>query len=132
MKKFLAIAVLTVVGIMTIVVGVRLSTDALSIIVGALLGMMAILPTIALVAFLLKKNQEAMASQASNAHQPPVVVVSGGVMPSHFFQPQQQQPQNTPALLPPPGQSAPRKFHLMGYEETERLELSDDEWAMTG
>ncbi len=132
MKKFLAISVLTVIGIMTVVLGVRLSTDALSIIAGALLGMMAILPTIALVAFLLKKNQEAMVSQANHAQQPPVVVVSGGMMPSHFFQPQQQQPQNAPALLPAPGQSTPRKFHLMGYEDTESLQLSDDEWAMTG
>ena len=131
MRRILAIGLFVVLAIMTAIVGLRLSPDALSLIVGALLGMLAILPTIGLVAFLLKKNQDAMAAQAHNVQQPPVVVVSGGVMPSQFFQPQQQ-PQATPPLLPPPGQSAPRKFHLMGYEDTERLEMSDEEWAATG
>ena len=131
MRRILAIGLFVVLAIMTAIVGLRLSADALSLIVGALLGMLAILPTIALVAFLLKKNQDAMAAQNKSMQQPPVVVVSGGVMPSQFFQPQQQ-PQATPPLLPPPGQSAPRKFHLMGYEETERLELNDEEWAATG
>jgi len=131
MKKILLIGSFIILGVMTAIIGFRLSSDALSIIVGAVLGMTAILPTILLVAFLLKKNQDAMAAQARSSQQPPVVVVSAGMMPSQFFQPQQQ-PQQSPPLLAPPSQSVPRKFHLMGYEETERLELSDEEWAVTG
>jgi len=133
MKKIIAIAAIVMAGVMTAIVGFRLSTDALSIIIGALLGMVAVLPTIALVAYLLKKNQEAMAQHPQQGfQQPPVVVVSGGMMPPQYFQPQQPSAQNAPALPPPPSQSIPRKFHLMGYEDTERLELSDDEWAAAG
>jgi len=131
MKKTIAIAAIVMAAIMTAIVGFRLSTDALSIIVGALLGMIAILPTMALVAFLLKKNQEAMAQPQQGFQQPPVVVVSGGMMPPQYLQPQQQ-PQTQPGILPPPSRSTPRKFHLMGYEDAERLEISDEEWAAAG
>ena len=132
MKKNIAIGVVIVAAIMTGVIGFRLSTDALSIIVGAVLGMMAILPTIIIVAFLLKKNQEAMTGPPQGMQQPPVVVVSGGMMPPQYFQPQQQPTQPAPGLLPPPSQSAPRKFHLMGYEDADSLEISDDEWGAAG
>ncbi len=133
MKKIIAITAVAMAATMTAVVGFRLSTDALSIIVGAILGMIAILPTIALAAFLLKKNQEAAAQhQQQGFQQPPVVVVSGGMMPPNYFQSQQQPAQSQPGILPPPSHSTPRKFHLMGYEDTEHLEISDEEWAAAG
>ncbi len=131
MKKTLVIGLIVVLAIMTGVVGFRLSTDALSMIVGALLGMAAILPTILLVVYLLKKNQEAVVHQQHGVQHPPVVVVSGGMMPPQYFQTQQQTP-GTAGLLPPPTQSTPRKFHLMGYEDAEHMEISDDDWAAIG
>jgi hypothetical protein len=127
MKKIIAIGAIVIVAIVTGVVAFRLSTDALSIIVGAALGMIAILPTLVLAGFLLKKNQESLVGQSRNAQQPPVVVVSGGMMPHQFFQPPQTNSQ--PAILPPASQSAPRRFHFMGYEDAEGLEISDEEWA---
>lgn len=133
MKKTIAIGAIVVFSIMAGIIGFRLSTDALSIIVGAVLGMLAVFPTIALVAYLLKKNQETLVSQQQHSiQQPPIVVVSGGMMPPQYFQPQQQPAQKTPGLLPPPVQSTPRKFHLMGYEDAESMELSDDDWAAMG
>ena len=135
MKKTLAITIIVVAGILAAVVSFRLSTDALSILVGAILGMAAILPTIVLVGYLLKKNQDAMAATAAANHQmqPPVVVVSGGMMPPQYFQPQPQPNQQAnQAMLPPPTQSPPRKFHLMGYEDADRVELNDEEWVMAG
>lgn len=133
MKKILAIGGMLVIGIMTAVIGFRLSTDALSIIVGAVLGMAAILPTIVLVAFLLKKNQESLTGHPQPMQQqPPVVVVSGGMMPPQYFQQQQPPSQAPQAMLPPPRQSAPRQFHLMGYEDADHLEMSDDDWAAAG
>jgi uncharacterized SAM-binding protein YcdF (DUF218 family) len=133
MKKIFAIGALVIIGVLAAVVSFRLSTDALSIIVGAILGMIAILPTIMLVGYLLKKNQDAMLANAAQAHQaqPPVVVVSGGVLPSHLVQPQTPAPAAQP-MLPPPSQAPPRKFRLMGYEETDQVELSDEEWIMAG
>ncbi len=133
MKKMLAIGFIVMAATMTAVVGYRLSTDALSIIVGAILGMMAILPTIALGAFVLKKNQEsAPQQQPPPPQQPPVVVVSGGMMPSQYFQPQQQQSPQPANMLPRPSQRPPRKFHLMGYEDTEQIEISNDDWPAAG
>ena len=134
MKKTVAIGGIVVGGVLAAVVSIRLSTDALSIIVGALLGMAAILPTIILVGYLLKKQQDAMtATTQPNPMQPPVVVVSGGMLPSQYFQPQAQtkHPANQP-MLPPPSQTAPRQFRLMGYEDVDRVELSDEEWVMAG
>lgn len=128
MKKILAIGAITIVAIITGVVGFRLSTDALSILLGAVLGMVAILPTLVLAGFLLRKNQESMANQVQSVQQPPVVVVSGGMMPHQFFQPPPQA-QNQPAILPPASQSAPRRFHLMGYEDADGLEISDETWS---
>ncbi len=132
MKKILAIGGIVVAGVLAAVVSIRLSTDALSILVGAILGMAAILPTIVLVAYLLKKNQEVMtATSASQQMQPPVVVVSGGMVPPQYFQPQSQHNQQAnQAMLPPPTPSPPRKFHLMGYEDSDRVELSDDDWMV--
>jgi len=130
MKKFAAVAVIVVLATMTGIVGFRLSTDALSIIVGAVLGMAAILPTIILVGYLLKKNQEAMQHQQHNVSQPPVVVV-GGMMPAPYPPPQPQQavgPTNPAGMLPPPTPSTPRRFHLMGYDDTESVDVNDDGW----
>ena len=131
MKKIIVIGVITSVAVMTGVLGFRLSTEALSIIVGTILGMMAVLPTIVLVGFLLKKNQETTLNQAQSVqHQPPVIVVSGGMAPHAFFQP--PPPQNQPAILPPTSQTAPRRFHLMGYEDVEGVEISDEGWREAG
>ena len=131
MKKVFVIGVMILVVTVTAIVSFRLSTDALSIIVGAVLGMAAILPTVVLVAYLLKKNQEAITNQLQTQHQPPVVVVSGGMLPQQLMQQPQQQATQQPGLLPPPSRSMPRKFHLMGYEDTDSLEFEEEEWAAT-
>ena len=134
MKKIVAVGFIVIVGVLAAVVSIRLSTDALSILVGAILGMMAFVPTLLLVGYLLKKNQEAMIShsQSQNQVQPPVVVVSGGMLPPQLMQPQPQNANPAQAMLPPPTQSAPRKFRLMGYEDADQVELSDEEWVMAG
>ncbi|HHB91203.1 MAG TPA: hypothetical protein ENK60_07825 [Anaerolineae bacterium] len=137
MKKLFAFAGIVVGGVFAAIVSFRLSTDALSIIVGAMLGLAAILPTIILVGFLLKKHQDAMleSSRTQTGQQPPVVVVSGGMLPPQYFQPQPQphgQSQSQQPMLPPPSHSAPRKFRLMGYEDVDQVEVSDEEWVMAG
>jgi len=128
MKKFIAVAIIVVLATMTGIIGFRLSTDALSIIVGAVLGMSAILPTIAMAAYLLKKNQETAQQQQHHIPQPPVVVV-GGMMPAQYMpgQPQQAAP-GTAGMLPPPASSAPRRFHLMGYDDAESVDVNDEGW----
>ncbi len=135
MRRLLVFTGMATITVLAAIVSIRLSTDALSILVGALLGMIAILPTIAMVGYLLKKNQEAMAATVQNKQQaqPPVVVVSGGMMPPQYFQPAQPSaPQPSQPMLPPPTQSTPRKFRLMGYEDVDQVEISDEEWVTAG
>ncbi len=134
MKKTLAIGGIILVGMFAAILSFRLSTDALSLLVGALLGMMAILPTIVLVGYLLKKNQDAMtAATTQHQPQPPVVVVSGGMLPPQYMQPQPPStPQSQQSMLPPPTQTMPRRFRLMGYEENDQVEVSDEDWVAAG
>ena len=42
--------------------------------------------------------------------------------------PVQQARPAPPVYSPPPARPAPRKFRLMGYEDVDLVELSDEEW----
>ncbi len=132
MKKTFAIGGIILVGMFAAILSFRLSTDALSLLVGALLGMMAVLPTIVLVGYLLKKNQDAMTATTQQQPQPPVVVVSGGMLPPQYMQPQPPTSQPQQSMLPPPTQTMPRRFRLMGYEENDQVEVSDEDWVAAG
>ncbi len=135
MKKYLAVMGIVLSGVFVAIISFRLSTDALSILVGVILGMATLLPTLAIVGFLLKKNQDAMIANQAQPHsqpQPPVIVVSGGMMPAQFASPQSQHNQRAQSMLPPPVQTPPRKFHLMGYEESDAVEMSENEWISAG
>ena len=121
-----AVAVMTLVG----VVAYRLSSDALAIIVGVVLGLAALIPTLVMVAILLRRNQDDAEPKPMYQPQPPVVVVSGGYASPMMQQPQQAAlPDPTQALIPAPPAQPPRKFRMMGYESTEAVDLQEHEWA---
>ncbi len=131
MKRYIALMGIVLSSVFIAIVSYRLSTDALSILIGALLGMVTILPSLAVVSFLLKKTHDAMnASQAQSHHQPqpPVIVVSGGMMPAQYAPTQSPHSPSTQPILPPRVQTTPRKFHLMGYEESDPVEISENSW----
>ena len=119
-------AVVTLVG----VVSYRLSSDALAIIIGVVLGLAALIPTLVMMAIFLRRGQGDEEPKPMYQPQPPVIVVSGGYGPPMMQQPQQAAlPDPSQALIPAPPAQPPRKFRMMGYESTEAVDLQEHEWA---
>ncbi len=109
----------------------RLSADALAMILGVLLGFLALIPALIIAVVALRRSQETAPPPGAPIAQPPVVVVSGG-FPQML--PRQGQPAGygAQAMLPaPPLASAPRQFRVMGYEATDEADneaWSSDSW----
>ncbi len=115
----LVAATATLVGVLAF----RLSVDALALIVGVLLGMAAMVPTVVIGGLVLCRSLEKKDTERYSSHmttQPPVIVVSGG-MPSTWLPPVQQQ-QATPQALMSQSSPAPRRFQVLGFEEESEIE----------
>lgn len=114
------------------VMAYRLSADALAMILGVILGFLALIPALIIAVVALRRSQEQTAPPPStHSSQPPVVVVSGG-FPSMLPMGQAGPPNGfgAQAMLPaPPPQAAPRQFRVLGYEATDAVDLHDDEWS---
>ena len=128
MKTMLIAAFVAFVAVMAGVIAYRLSSDALALVVGVLLGLLALIPTLILALLLLRRSQQPEPAAPMMHPQPPVVVVSGGY-PQMLPQPQTMPYQQSAAMMPPPPPQQSRQFRLMGYESTEALDLNDDEWS---
>ena len=104
---------------LAVVVGNRMSADAMAVVVGVMCGVVASVPTSLLLIWALRRgagNGAGVESQARNGvgvNYPPVVVVNPGQgMPAYG-------PPSIPSLdrgLPAPG--GPRTFKVVGEEET--------------
>ena len=130
MKTIIAVVSAAAVATLVGVIAYRLSSDALAIIVGVILGLVALIPTLFMVAILLRRNQADEEPRPMYQPQPPVVVVSGGYPTPFAQQPQQAAlPDPSQALIPAPPAQPPRKFRMMGYESTEALDMQEHEWA---
>ena len=114
MKKFLFVVGVAFTVTVAVVVGVRLSSDAMAVVVGIVCGMLASVPTSAILVWTLRLRDKQLEAQFGPArqygHYPPVVVING------------QQPNGTtvgpqPALLN--GGHGPRNFKVIGQETTE-------------
>ncbi len=129
---FLAILV-AIAAVLTGVIAYRLSADALAIIVGVLLGLLALIPALIIGVILLRRSQPMPMAAPPPVQTPPVIVVSGGYSPAAL--PQQMgmptgQPQ-TP-MLPAPTYQQPRQFRVMGYESAETMEMNHQDWSTLG
>jgi len=130
MKAVITIVITVAVATLVGVVAYRLSSDALAIIIGVVLGLAALVPTLVMVAILLRRSQTETEPKPMYQPQPPVIVVSGGYPSAMMQQPQQAAlPDPSQALIPAPPAQPPRKFRMMGYEATESVDLQDHEWA---
>lgn len=128
MKKTIVGIILAGVTIMAGVISFRLSADALALIVGVLLGIIALVPTLALAMLMLRRNQQQSEDRMSApTQQPPVIVVSGGY-PAMMPMGQGGNHMGFQGMLPPPTQP-PREFRVMGHEDTDTVELHDHEWS---
>jgi hypothetical protein len=97
---------------LAVVIGWRVSTDALAVIIGVILGIAASVPTTLLIMFILTRQQNRLNQQAYHAPQhPPVIVVNAA-----------DAPQNRPhplALPPPHPANGARQWTVIGDMETE-------------
>jgi hypothetical protein len=116
MKKWLAfLVVVSAVGL-GVVVGNRLSVDAMAVVVGVVCGVGASIPTSLLLVLVM--GRRGRREEQRRMGYPPVVVVNSGSQGRYG-------PQG-PYLPPGPGwESAPRQFRVVGEEEEEESTLYD-------
>jgi hypothetical protein len=107
-----------------VVIGTRLSSDAIAVLVGVIAGVAAGIPTALLLIFVTRRRREEVEPEPYEGRRqmaPPVIVVTPGSVPQGWppygyagMPPAQQ--------LPPPAQqlptmSGPRRFRVMGLDE---------------
>lgn len=119
----LCVATITLISI----VAFRLSVDALALIVGVLLGIIALVPTLVIGGLLMRKTWERRPEQQAHPT-PPVIVVNGG---QPYAQTQQLPPPSQPALMNSAPQT-PRHFRLLGFEEEEEVDDGLFVWQPDG
>jgi hypothetical protein len=117
MKRYLVILALVTLLTLIIIIGVKLSNDAIAVIIGVGLGILASIPTSLLLVFLLTRQNGGLKNGSPqpglpNHQQPPVVIVNSG------------HPPGLSAGSSPPAAyqmdiSNPRTFTIIGEETTE-------------
>lgn len=124
MKRVIAICVGVFCITMAVVLGYRLSADALAIIAGVVLGILGSIPVSLLLAWALSRRQEPLPGQQPSAPAyPPVVVVQpGGSLPGWA-------PAGGRQALPPPAIKTSRRFHIVGGEDDVDLDSARRAWA---
>ncbi|MBN1994775.1 MAG: hypothetical protein JW953_18910 [Anaerolineae bacterium] len=107
MKRGLLIIGIVFIVTLTIVFGMRVSPDAMAVVIGVILGVAAGVPTTLLLVFVLTRQQNRLEKLPSQMPaQPPVFVINAGDKP--------------PAYSPPPALPAPhatengRKWTIIG------------------
>lgn len=118
MKKFFTVMGAIFAVAMAVLIGTRISADALAVIIGIICGVLASIPTSAILVWVLRQRDRQYEMQAyqtryGGSNYPPVVVVNG----------QGTNGYNTPSLPPAltggmPG-PMPRDFKVIGQENTE-------------
>lgn len=119
MKKFLFIAGIVFVVTLAIVMGTRMSPDALAVVIGIICGVLASIPTSAMLVWVMRQRDKHEAQMGQmrpfGGHYPPVVVVNGQGTNGYAT------PYPSTALAagsPPVGA---RNFKVIGQENTETI-----------
>jgi hypothetical protein len=116
MKKFLFVVGVAFTVTVAVVVGVRMSSDAMAVVVGIVCGMLASVPTSAILVWTLRVRDKQLEAQLGPARQygqyPPVVVINGQQPNGATGAPGPQ-----PAMLS--GGNGQRNFKVIGQETTE-------------
>jgi hypothetical protein len=119
MKRFLFIAGLVFVITLAVVMGVRMSPDALAVVIGIICGVMASIPTSAMLVWVMRQRdkQEAQLGQLRpyGGQYPPVVVVNGQGTNGYTT------PYGATALTAGPPPATGRNFKVIGQENTETV-----------
>ena len=119
MKKFLFIIGVVFAVTLAAVMGLRMSPDAMAVVIGIICGVLASIPTSALLVWVMRQRDRQLETQLGPARQysqfPPVVVVNG--QGTHGFNGAPVAPQ-LPAGITNGG---PRNFKVIGQENTETM-----------
>lgn len=118
MKRYLLILSLGGILAVVLLVGIKLNEQAIAVIIGMGLGMLASIPSSLLIVFILtQKERQALKTLQNNPPQggqyPPVVVVTGGNQPT-TANPQSSFSPSMPTSIP-----SPRTFTVVGEESIE-------------
>lgn len=117
MKKVMALVLVAFVVTLAVVVGQRMSVDAMAVVVGVVCGVAASIPTSLLVLLATRRREqvEAQPRQMGPGY-PPVVIVNPGMQTGMGLP---GQGMAGPYLPPPAGPaSVPRQFKVIGSEDT--------------
>lgn len=117
MKKFLFVVGVVFAITLAIVLGLKMSSDALAVIVGVVSGVLASVPTSAILVWVLRQRDrqiEAQMGQGYSGHYPPVVVVNG--QGAHGY----DQSNGSPLSVGPTPVGG-RDFKVIGQENTETV-----------
>ena len=116
-KRVLAAVGLVFVAVLAVIVGQRMSTDAMAVVIGVIFGVAASIPTSLLVVGVTRRVQERGMMEERRRYreraQPPVIVVSpSGSNAAPWFSPFQ-----SPALPPSLHGEPTRSFRVVGDED---------------
>ncbi len=120
MKKYLYIAGMVFVVTLAVIMGTRMSPDAVAVVIGIICGVLASIPTSAMLVWVMRQRDKQVEMQMGGmrpmgGHYPPVVVVNGQGTNGYTS------PYPAPALsagMPPMGG---RSFKVIGQENTETV-----------
>ncbi len=120
MRRILALICALFAVSLAAVVGVRMSADAMAVIIGIILGLIASIPTSLILLWVLRQRDRQLDAQLGQAPRPvgqyPPVVVVNGHGPNGYG----AAPYN-PALTAGTSSSGPRSFKVIGHENTETI-----------
>lgn len=115
-KKVLAAAAICFCVTLALIVGYRMSSEAMAVVIGVICGVLASVPMSGLILLLTqRRRQYEEPSWTSQRYMPPVVVIQGG---------SPVQRSELPLVQPPMMASAPREFRVIGEEWV----ASEREW----
>lgn len=113
MRNFLMAAVIVFCVALAVVIGNRMSTEAMAVVIGVVCGVAASIPMALLILLATRGGRGSDQVQPTQAHYPPVVVIQGG-QATPFMTPQLQAPFPTMAGQGQGFQS--KEFSVIGEE----------------
>ena len=117
MKKLAFFSAIAFVVTLGVVMGTRMSPDAMAVVIGIICGVLASIPTSAMLVWVMRqrdKQEAQFGSMRYHGYQPPVVVVNGQG-PNGYAN-----PYPTPTALPlTSAVNGSRNFKVIGQENTE-------------
>ena len=124
MNKWIPLTLLVFVGVLAVVIGQRMSTESMAVVIGVVFGVAASIPTSLLIASLMRRTLPTSAPPAHDARQPPsaqpMIIVNpmgqlpygyGGQMLGHEGVAHRRDAVETPSMLP-----MPRRFRIIGAD----------------